>query len=139
MFLNSSTRLQSLLGSFPLQKVVKFSAVGVGATAVHAGVFIVLADFLGLDPVPATVMAFVVAFLFSYFINHSWTFGLAGKHGRYITRYGVVAVTGVGLNASLMYLSTHILGWNRHLGLLVVLTAVALFSLLTNFLWSFRN
>jgi putative flippase GtrA len=132
-------RLKDLLLGLPMRKIIKFGVVGLGATAVHAIVFLVLVDLLGLDPVPSTVAGFVVAFFFSYFTNHAWTFGLEGDHGRFITRYGVVAVTGAGLNASLMHLTTHILGWHHHVGLAAVLTAVALFSLLSNFLWSFRQ
>ena len=131
--------LGGLLVRFPLMKVIKFSAVGLGATAVHAVMFVLLADLLGMDPVPATVLAFLVAFLFGYFVNHAWTFRLKGNHGRFMTRYGVTAVTGVVLNAGLMHLTTNVLDWNHHLGLAVVLTAVALFSLVTNFLWSFRD
>lgn len=119
-------------------KIVRFGVVGAGATGVHALVFLILTDLIGMPPTPATVPAFLTAFAFSYLLNHSWTFRLEGRHGRYVTRYGVTAVSGVLLNMGLMYASTSVLGWGHHVGLAIVVVVVPLFSLLSNMLWGFR-
>ena len=141
--MNLEERLTAVLERLPISretqgKIIRFGVVGAGATCVHAIVFLVLTDVIGVAPTPATVPAFLTAFAFSYLLNHSWTFRLAGRHGRYVFRYGVTAVTGVLLNMGLMYMSTSVLGWGHHVGLVIVVVVVPLFSLLSNMLWGFR-
>lgn len=53
---------------------IRFGLVGVVNTAVDFAVFVLLYRWLGLDPLLANGMAFLLAVTNSYLLNHHWTF-----------------------------------------------------------------
>ena len=53
---------------------LRFGLVGVVNTLVDFAVFVLLYRLVGLDPLLANALAFLVAVTNSYFLNHHWTF-----------------------------------------------------------------
>lgn len=102
-----------------LRQAVKFGVSGVCATATHLMVLVLLVQYLGVDPVFATPPAFLVAFAVSYTLNYLWTFRSSGRHLQTLPRYFLVAVSGMGLNAALMFLCTKIMEFSYLTGFIV--------------------
>ncbi|MES9903054.1 MAG: GtrA family protein [Sedimenticola sp.] len=53
---------------------IRFGIVGVVNTAIDFGLFILLFWGLGLEPLVANALAYLLAVTNSFFLNHSWTF-----------------------------------------------------------------
>lgn len=121
-----------------LNQVFKFGLVGIGATAIHSLIVIVLVQGFSWDPVVATIPAFVTAFLFSYRLNHGWTFAAIGNHRRHFFRFTIVTLSILACNLAIMYSFVDLLGLDYLLGLGVVIAVMPLVSFLLNANWAFR-
>lgn len=121
-----------------LAKAFKFGLVGLGATAIHSLIVIALVQFVAWDPVLATIPAFIIAFLFSYRLNHGWTFGAIGNHRHHFCRFAIVTLTILACNLAIMYGAVDLLGLDYLIGLVVVIAVMPLVSFLLNANWAFR-
>jgi len=124
----------------------KFGVVGLTATAVHVGCFVLLIEGLSVRPLPANVAAFCVAVLVSYLGNFHWTFrtdaqtlGMEdGRQPMIFLKFAVVAVTGLLLNTLVVYLVTET--WQLPYGyaLILMIGLVPIVIFLLNKFWAFR-
>jgi len=117
---------------------LRFSVVGALATAIHILVFLLFVEVVGAGPTFSTMPAFLCAVVFSYALNHSWTFRARGGHRRFFVRYLLVAVVGVGLNVTIMHVCTSILAKSYFVGLFFSVLIVPAFNFLGNRYWGFR-
>ena len=85
--------------------LVKFGIAGVIATATHFALLIILTDMFGLWYLASTSLAFLVAFMVSFFSQKFWTFRDKEKEGMYkqMGGYFLVVSSGMVVNASGMY------------------------------------
>jgi putative flippase GtrA len=113
-----------------IRQALRFFVVGVAATSTHFLVMLFSVEALRLDPVAATFPAFAIAFLVSYGLNRTWTFAATDKHLALITRYLLLALSGMLLNALIMHVAVHVLGWSYLVGfaLGVVIVPVVSFT-----------
>ncbi len=111
-----------------IRQGLRFGVVGVAATATHFLIMSCAVECLGIDPVVATVPAFVVAFVVSYACNRRWTFGATAPHTRFVSRYLALALAGMGLNALIMHLSVHRMQWSYVIGFALGVLIVPAFS-----------
>jgi putative flippase GtrA len=93
------------------RKLVRFTISGGTGFLVNLVVLIALVELTGMRPVVASVGAFVCAFGVSFTLQKFWTFKDAGltEAPQQATRYLVVALVNLALNALLMYLFTEVL------------------------------
>ena len=120
------------------REFVRFAVVGAIATTIHAAVFTLLVETTPLDPVVATVLAFVVAFAAGFALNRTWTFGSRADPVAQLPRYLVVQLAGLALNAAIMAIAVHGQHWSPYvgLGLAIVLVPPVTFALARG--WAFR-
>jgi putative flippase GtrA len=72
----------------------------------------------------ANALAFSVAVFVSYFGNHAWTFGRTGYHRKHFPRFLAVALGGLLLNQSIVFLTVEIAGIPYLYGILLVVLIV---------------
>jgi putative flippase GtrA len=120
------------------REFVRFAVVGAIATTIHAAVFTLLVEATRLDPVVATVIAFLVAFAAGFALNRRWTFGSRADPAAQLPRYLVVQLVGLALNAAIMAFAVHAQRWSPYagLGLAIVLVPPVTFALARQ--WAFR-
>lgn len=121
-----------------VHQAARFAAVGVLATAIHAGTFILLNGPAHIQPIPSTVFAFLIALTISYRLNYGWSFQARTSHSRSMARYALVAVSGVILNATIMHLAVHRCHLRPILGLGASLLVLPPLSYACNRLWTFK-
>jgi len=119
-------------------RAVKFGVVGVGATVIHCAMVILLVQGPAWDPVAATVPAFILAFLFSYRLNHGWTFQASGRHRRHLIRFAAVTLGVLACNLAIMHILVERLGYSYLVALGVVIIVMPLVSFVLNAQWAFR-
>ncbi len=87
-------------------RVWRYLAAGGSAAAVDLGLLYALTEFFGLHYLFSAVLAFIVAFCVSFFLQKFWTFqdpSVERVHAQ-VALYFVIAVANLGLNTLLMFL-----------------------------------
>ena len=125
-----------------IHQLSKFASVGVVATAVHALVYTVAGGLL--EPMLANLIAFIIAFLFSYSGHFLWTFRAQTKGQKiqsafaYQFKFLLVALSGLVLNSLAVWVVTQ---WLRidylyAIGPMVFVVPLVTFALAKG--WAFR-
>lgn len=89
-----------------VSQILKFALVGVGATALHVVSALFFHNVLGIAPLVANVMAFVVATSWSFTGNWMWTFMRSASFWRAAPRFFALTATTFGINQGLVFLIT---------------------------------
>ncbi len=129
----------SLWRRIPFGALTRFAITGGLATAVHATVFVLCVEWLGIAPVPAVVPAFSVALMVSYGLNYRWTFGASGPHRVMLPRFFAVALNGFFLNLLITWLVVDVGGYWYGYALIVAVFAVPLITFTLSKFWVFRE
>ena len=107
-----------------VRSFLRFALVGATATAVHAAVFALLVETTPIDPVAATVVAFVVAFACGFVLNRRWTFDSRADPMAQLPRYLAAQLAGLGLSAAIMAYAVHARDWSPYVGLALSIVMV---------------
>lgn len=126
---------------------VRFGVVGLVATAVHVGFFVLLIEWLTVRPLSANVVAFCIAVLVSYLGNFHWTFRADAqtldkddcRQPIIFLKFAVVAVTGLLLNTLAVYMVMEVLQLPYGYALIVMVGLVPIVVFLLNKFWAFRT
>ncbi|CAG0990063.1 hypothetical protein BURK1_02217 [Burkholderiales bacterium] len=116
----------------------RFAAVGAIVTAIHAAVFALAIETTPIDPVAATVLAFVVAFAAGFAMNRHWTFASRGDPLAQLPRYLVAQLAGLALNAAIMAFAVHAQRWSPYVGLALGIALVPPVTFALARWWVFR-
>ena len=82
---------------------------GTGA-AIHLAILTGLVEQFGTNGTVATSIGFVIGSLINYTLQYHWTFDADGPHHIMFTRYALVTLTTMSINAGLFWLFTHPFG-----------------------------
>ena len=129
------------------KQFVKFAVVGTVGTVVN---LVVLKTTLFLwgrligDPtfgveVFASGLAFAVAVVNNYLLNHWWTFRSTGTMGGEFAKFLTVSLAGLGLNELAFWVFRGELGIDILISQLMAIACVLPFNFIVNKLWSFRG
>lgn len=77
-----------------LFRVFRFACVGIGATAIHLSLAVVLTGLAGINPYVSNLLAFSVAFFFSFLGHYYWSFQSSLRRSVALTRFLVTTLTG---------------------------------------------
>ena len=125
----------SRLGTYASRYVI----VGVLNTAAHFAVTALLVELGLLQPVPASVVGFIVAVIIAFYLNSYWTFGATDRPVERLMKFLVVSMFGLCLNTLVMHISVDLLQWHYLFGLMMVVLVVPPSNFLLNLYWSFRK
>lgn len=117
-------------------RFIRFCLVGGVATAIQYALLILLVRGLGMAPTPASSIGFVVSAGVNYLLNYRFTFRSDRPHGPAAMKFGLLAGTGLLINAAIMRL---LIGAGVHyLIAQLCATAVVLFwNFIGNSVWTF--
>lgn len=90
---------------------LKFGVVGVVATAIDFGVLIALHEWLGVDPVVAAAISFLVSLVFNYLASMRFVFTHRDdlSKGREFSIFLVLSAVGLAMNELVMWGGEHLL------------------------------
>lgn len=122
-----------------LPQGLQFVVVGGSAAATHLLVVGLLVQALGLQPLVANVLAFLVAFVVSYNGHALLTFSQSNARGwATVARFFSVACLSFVCNELLYMAVLHWLHWHYFWGLAVVLVVVAMGTFVLSKFWAFK-
>ncbi|MFL1453584.1 GtrA family protein [Marinobacter sp. GN3S48] len=89
-------------------KFIKFLGVGGAATLIQYGILIALVEGVQASAVVGSTIGYIVSGIFNYTLNYYFTFSSTAKHRMAAIRFVIVAIIGLALNSSLVYLLTDV-------------------------------
>lgn len=135
--------MNSLLPNRRLPKIflqfVRFGSVG-GASAVgHYGLLITLVQFFHVGPVRSSVAGALLGALINYSLNYRFTFQSTTRHVESVTKFSLVATTGLLFNTLLMWFGVDILHIHYLLAQVIATVLIFLWNFGANRYWTFRG
>jgi putative flippase GtrA len=116
-----------------IAQVTRFAAVGAVASAVYAGVVLIVMGKFGLSSALAGAVGYIVAIPVSFLGQKRWTFRAQGKKYVELCGFVVVQAANTVLSALAMMIATDVLGFHPFVGIVVIvllLPAMTYFVLL---------
>ena len=122
-----------------VRELVAFTAVGTTAAAINLAV-VAIAVPLGMSPLVANVVGFLISFAWGFFGHARWTFPAEGRDVRVaLQRFAAVSVAGFALNEAAY---AGVLQWTQldyRLSLFLVIVALGSAKLLASKYWAFAR
>lgn len=107
------------------------------ATILQYGILIAAVELLHMNPVPASCCGFAISAGFNYWLNYHLTFRSRKSHMAAATRFSLVALCSLALNAVLMALLVDRLDWPYLTAQVATTVPVVCWNFLVNRTWSF--
>lgn len=120
-----------------LRQFGSFAAIGALNAGIHLALVAGLVELAAWTPVPANVLAFVVANLFSYWANSRWTFRSARSLHRY-ARFITVSLAGLALTLAISALG-QALHWHYLASVALLVGVLPTVSFGANRWWTWRE
>lgn len=127
-----------------ISQLARFASVGLLATAIHTVSYAILGGLHFLSPMTANLLAFLVAFGFSYVGHFTYTFsgqmqGRSLRHSHSVQlRFLIVALVGLALNSIGVWATTDWLELHYLFATLPMLFVVPLITFGMARLWAFK-
>lgn len=116
-----------------------FLAVGVICTAFQYALLILLVQAGGANPTLASSIGFAVSSVLNYALNYRFTYRATSAHATSFPRFAVVAMAGLGLNASIVYAGTEVVEVHYLLAQVAATGLVLFWNFFLNLKWSFSK
>jgi putative flippase GtrA len=120
-----------------IPQFVQFALVGCIAAVGHYGMLIVLSEWVGISPVPASGAGFIVGAAISYMLNYQFVFRSDKDHMQTAAKFLTVAVLGLVLNSAIMALLAEGAGVHYLPAQIAATVMVMAWSYLGNRGWTF--
>jgi putative flippase GtrA len=122
-----------------LTQFIMFAGVGAIGTLAHYSVLICFVQYLGIIPVAASTIGFIVGAIVNYFLNYRWTFKSQKKHFPTISKFILIAFLGMLLNGLIMMISIELLFLHYLISQILATGIVLLWNFIGNRLWTFSE
>lgn len=118
---------------------VRFAAVGTLTTGVQYVVLWIGVSWLEVPAAGASAAGYTLGVLLSYLLNYRFTFQSSQEHAGTLRRYVVVYGIGWCVNAGLMIVFVHRLGWEVWVSQVLTTGVGLLWSFSGSRWWAFRQ
>jgi putative flippase GtrA len=121
-------------------ELIRFVIVGVSAMLVHLFMVTIVLVPLGMAPLAANVIAFLVAFQVSYQGHMRLTFRQSGAtHRTALPRFFAVSCISFAVNEAMYFVLLHYTPLDYRSALLIVLATVAVLTFVLGKIWAFAG
>lgn len=122
-----------------LQRIFRFAVVGFTTAALYYGLLYAGVEYLGLDAVLVSSVAYVVVISGNYLMHYSWTFAVASPHTTALKRYLIMTSCGFVINGLIMYVGVSSLQLNYLLVQAIAMGVIIVWNYCISSLWVFRD
>ena len=131
-----SNRHRPVLGE--LFRMSRFAIIGILAAIVHIGIALALVRFAGLNPFLANAIAFLTAFLVSFFGQYYWTFRCSGDPRQAMLRFFGLSLSGFVVNNAVLGILLESGALSVYVAMFLAACVIPLFTYLVSRLWIFE-
>ena len=122
-----------------VRELAAFTAVGAAASAINLAV-VAIAVPLGMSPLVANVVGFLLSFAWGFFGHSRWTFPAEGRDVRVaLQRFAVVSMVGFALNEAAYAGALRWTSLDYRLSLFLVIVSLGIGKLLASKHWAFAR
>jgi putative flippase GtrA len=121
------------------RRLVSFIGVGAVATLVQYCILVFSVEILGLRPFLGSSVGFAVSAVLNYWLNYHFTFRSQNSHVGAVSRFALVALAGLVLNALAMVLLGRVQGLPYVAAQIIATVIVLAWNFLGNSLWTFAH
>lgn len=122
-----------------IEQFVRFAGVGVIGTAAHYSVLTLLASVLGVHPVSASALGFIVGAIVNYWLNRKLTFASTIRQIDGLFKFLVVASIGLLLNTAIVAVLIDHAGLHYLVAQIIATGLVLGWNFVGNRYWTFRD
>lgn len=123
-----------------VRQFIKFGIVGASSTVIDWNIFYFFNYVFGIYYLTAKVLSFSVAVINSFIWNRRWTFrSIDPNSKKEFTKFLIVALVGLSLNALIMYLAVSIFHTRKIVGLACATGIVTSWNFLINKFYTFKH
>lgn len=118
---------------------MQFAGVGVIGTLAHYVLLVMLVEVLGTNVVAASTTGATLGALVNYLFNRRYTFRSKKRHREALTKFLIIAASGLVLNASFMLIFVDILSLYYLLAQVLSTGLVLVWNFVGNRFWTFND
>ena len=119
-------------------RVSRFAIIGIAAAIVHIGIALSLVRFSDLHPFLANAIAFLTAFLVSFFGHYYWTFRCSGDPRRTMARFFGLSLSGFVVNNAVLGVLLESGKLSVYVAMFLAACVIPVFTYLLSRLWIFE-
>ena len=119
------------------EQFVRFVFVGGVATVLHYAILIALVQSGLAQPVAASTIGFAISALSNYALNRHFTFQSTSPHSQALARFMTVAITGLAINAALLWSFLNIHLPNYVFAQMLATVGTLLWNFIMHKIWTF--
>tara|TARA_Y100001933_G_scaffold216484_1_gene223636 strand:+ start:5929 stop:6318 length:390 start_codon:yes stop_codon:yes gene_type:complete len=120
-------------------RFIKFLGVGGVATLIQYGILILLVEVFQASALVGSTIGYIVSGIFNYTLNYYFTFNSTARHAHAATRFVAVAIVGLALNSSLIFLLTDLLAVFYIAAQIIATGAVVVWNFIAHKHWTYRS
>jgi len=128
-----------LLDMMILQKLIKFGLVGSLGMGIDFLITWFCKEKLLLNKYLANAAGFTVAVFNNFLLNYLWTFGSTGNIPTELGIFFLIAVIGLVLNSSILYLFNDRIHFNFYVSKAIAIVCVFFWNFALNYLFNFHS
>ena len=113
-------------------QMLRYAIVGGAGAVIDLALLFILTEFFNFYYLLSTTLAFIFSALLNFYFNRRWTFKSSGNAQRQLLIFSFVAISGVLINAGIMYVLVELFY------VYYMLAKVASIAIVTiwNFMWN---
>lgn len=120
-------------------RFIKFLGVGGAATLIQYGILIAMVEIFQASAVVGSTVGYIVSGIFNYTLNYYFTFSSTARHGPAAARFVIVAVIGLALNSSLVFLFSEVLAVFYIAAQVIATAVVVIWNFVAHKHWTYRS
>jgi putative flippase GtrA len=118
---------------------MQFASVGAVGTMAHYGLLVLLVEMLGVNSVAASTAGATLGALVNYVLNRRYTFRSVKRHREALTKFLLIAASGLALNASFMLVFVETLDLYYLVAQVLSTGLVLVWNFIGNRFWTFSD
>jgi putative flippase GtrA len=122
-----------------INQFVSYVGVGGVGTVAHYVTLVLLVQMMNLKPVVGSVCGFAVGAMVNYHLNYHITFHSRSKHIGGMTKFLLVALSGLALNTCIFIFATSVLSLHYMLAQFMATGFVVIWTFFCNRSWTFKE
>lgn len=119
-------------------RFIHFAGMGTLSAVGHYGLLIMLVQVFSIAPVPSSAAGSLLGAVINYSLNYKYTFRSTARHSVAISKFSMIALTGLILNSALMWIGVELLDIHYLLAQIITTALILVWSYCGNRYWTFQ-
>lgn len=117
----------------------RFLVVGASATLIQYGLLVCFVELIGTSPVIASVVSYVLSSGWNYLLNYHFTFSSNASHVSSVSKFCLVAVSGLALNTAIMFFLIDVADIQYILSQIIATVTVMIWNFFAHKYWTYKS